>query len=296
MREKYDPASVPQAMRSIIVGKAKNFYVVLNSIDLKGDKCIFVVSHLEDADEATSSGQGSSKITTPTKGAEVYDPADFITPSKPSSSNFLSQTPGIDTPHQEHHSTISETPTGVKESAISLDDILEDGLQKPQRKARLPLVFESDDELDEQHSKKLTRLRQDEYLPVLCHHTQQHCGAGPIKELSNELGDYVTIRSRAGMCSTVIMEKSNDGRLYLGGDGCAEFAARHSLSFGNFLLFKCKRPYYFKVFIFDQTATEIDYPTPDFDSQSSNVHSKFDKRMTASDITGRQTIVGFLFP
>ncbi|KAM7255265.1 hypothetical protein ACFE04_020506 [Oxalis oulophora] len=112
-----------------------------------------------------------------------------------------------------------------------------------------------------------------------------------LEELSNELEDYVTIRSRAGMCSTVIVEKSNDERLYLSGDRWVEFVARHSLSFGNFLLFKCKRPYYFKVFIFDQTATEIDYPTPDFDSQSSDVHFKFDKRMTASDITGRQTLV-----
>ncbi|KAM7260323.1 hypothetical protein ACFE04_016064 [Oxalis oulophora] len=290
MREKYDPSSVPQAMKSIIVGKAKIFYVVLNSIELQGDKRTFVVSHLEDVDEATSSGHGSSKITTPTKGAEVYNPSDFITPSKPSSSQFPSQTPGIDTPYQEHHSTISETPTGVKESAISLDDILEDGLQMPQRKVKRPLVFESDDEHDEQQSKKLTRLRQDEYLPVLRHHTQQHCGAGPIKELSDELGDYVTIISRVGMSSIVIVEKSNDEPVYLGGDGWAEFAAYHSLSFGHFLLFKCKRPYYFKVFIFDQTATKIDYPTPDFDSQSSNVHSKFDKRMTASDITGRQTI------
>ncbi|KAM7260712.1 hypothetical protein ACFE04_011385 [Oxalis oulophora] len=110
------------------------------------------------------------------------------------------------------------------------------------------------------------------------------------EDLSNELGDYVTIKSRAGMCSKVIVEKNNDGRIYLSGDGWAEFAANHSLSFGNFLLFKCKRPYYFKVFIFDQTATEIDYPTPNFNSQSSNVHSKFDKRMNASDITERQTI------
>ncbi|KAM7275440.1 hypothetical protein ACFE04_017306 [Oxalis oulophora] len=115
------------------------------------------------------------------------------------------------------------------------------------------------------------------------------------EELSDQLGDYVTIRSRAGMCSTVIVEKSNDGRVYLGGDGWAEFAAHHSLSFGHFLLFKCKRSYYFKVFIFDQTATKINYPIPDFDSQSSNVHSKFDKRMTASDVTGRQTI-GIPFP
>ncbi|KAM7259364.1 hypothetical protein ACFE04_015105 [Oxalis oulophora] len=125
---------------------------------LARDKRTFVVSHLEDADEATSSRQGSSKITTPTKGAEVYNPSDFVTPSKPSSSQFPSQTPSIDIPHQEHHSTILETPTGVKESAISLDDILEDGLQMPQRKVKRPLVFESDDEHDEQHSKKLTRL------------------------------------------------------------------------------------------------------------------------------------------
>ncbi|KAM7260502.1 hypothetical protein ACFE04_011175 [Oxalis oulophora] len=157
MREKYDPASVAQAMKSMIVEKTKKFYVVLNSIDLQEDKRTFVVSHLEDADDATSSGQGSTKITTPTKGAEVYNQSDFVTPSKTSSSQFPSQTPGIDTPHQEHHSTISETPTGVKESAISLDDILEDGLQVPQRKVRRPLVFESDDDHDEQHSKKLTR-------------------------------------------------------------------------------------------------------------------------------------------
>ncbi|KAM7272530.1 hypothetical protein ACFE04_027193 [Oxalis oulophora] len=110
------------------------------------------------------------------------------------------------------------------------------------------------------------------------------------EELTNQLGDYITIKSRAGICSTPIMEKNNDGRLYLGGHGWAEFVAHHSLSFGNLLLFKVKKPYYFKVFIFDRTATEIEYPTPDFNSQSSNDHSKFNKRMTASDITGRQTI------
>ncbi|KAM7273810.1 hypothetical protein ACFE04_028474 [Oxalis oulophora] len=157
MREKYDPASVPQAMKSMIVGKTKKFYVVLNSINLQEDKRTFVVSHLEDADAATSSSQGSSMMTTPTKGVRVYNPSDFVTPTNTSSTRFPSQTPGIDTPHQEHHSTISETPTSVKESAMSLDDILEDGLQVPQRKVRRPLVFESDDDNDDQPTKKLTR-------------------------------------------------------------------------------------------------------------------------------------------
>ncbi|KAM7270320.1 hypothetical protein ACFE04_029534 [Oxalis oulophora] len=132
MRENYDPATVPQSMKSIIVGKVKKFYVVLNSMELRGEKRTFAVNHLEDADEATSSGQGSSQIATPTKTA---------------------QTPGIDTPHQEHDSSISETPTSVKESRTSLDDILEDGLEMPQRKVKRPLVFESDDEQDEPRPK-----------------------------------------------------------------------------------------------------------------------------------------------
>ncbi|KAM7271072.1 hypothetical protein ACFE04_030286 [Oxalis oulophora] len=66
----------------------------------------------------------------------------------------------------EHHETsywckkcgvVDGTLSSVKESAIRLDDILEDGLQVPQRKVRRPLVFESDDDHDEQPSKKLTR-------------------------------------------------------------------------------------------------------------------------------------------
>ncbi|KAM7253172.1 hypothetical protein ACFE04_025790 [Oxalis oulophora] len=108
--------------------------------------------------------------------------------------------------------------------------------------------------------------------------------------LSDKLGAYLTIRSRSGMCWTVTVEKSSDGRIYLGGPGWAEFAGHHSLSFGHFLLFHCKRAHYFKVNIFDRTATEIDYPAPEYNSQSSNDRSKFCKRMTPSDITGRQTI------
>ncbi|KAM7253482.1 hypothetical protein ACFE04_021636 [Oxalis oulophora] len=56
----------------------------------------------------------------------------------------------------------------MKESAINLDDILEDGLEMPQRyrsftqwfkktDVKRPLVFESDDEQDEPQPKKLTR-------------------------------------------------------------------------------------------------------------------------------------------
>ncbi|KAM7253105.1 hypothetical protein ACFE04_007705 [Oxalis oulophora] len=133
MRENYDPTTVPQSMKSVIVGKVKKFYVVLNSMEMRGEKRTFVVNHLEDADEATSSAQGLSSITTPTKTPEFRNPSDYVTPPKKSSTQFPSQTPGIDTPHQEHDSFISETPTGVKESAISLDDILEDNLQMSHR-------------------------------------------------------------------------------------------------------------------------------------------------------------------
>ncbi|KAM7261750.1 hypothetical protein ACFE04_021134 [Oxalis oulophora] len=42
------------------------------------------------------------------------------------------------------------------------------------------------------------------------------------------------------------VEKSSDRRVYLGGQGWADFAGHHSLSFGRFLLFHCKRPHYFK--------------------------------------------------
>ncbi|KAM7280304.1 hypothetical protein ACFE04_007438 [Oxalis oulophora] len=125
------------------------------------------------------------------------------------------------------------------------------------------------------------------------------------KWLSDQLGLYVTIRTRAGISWMVTVEKSSDGRVYLGGQGWTDFAGHHSLTFGHFLLFHCKRPDSFKVIICDQTFMVIDYPVSDYASQPSNElqmgndndtleKCTFTKIMTASDLNGRQTIVCFV--